>query len=98
MDVGPARLTTWLLCNAGQRIEIIHFSEPPPTRRAPTVSSVVGLSHMTVVIADADGTYDELLAVAGADPVVTDGLKGRSVVFYDPDGHVIRGVPEPLRW
>src|SRR5579862_4680606 len=42
MDVGPARLTTWLLGSDGQRIEIIHFDEPSsprPDRGAP------GLSH-----------------------------------------------------
>ncbi len=35
MDVGTARLTTWLLGVSGQRIEIIHFADPPATESAP---------------------------------------------------------------
>jgi len=93
MGVGPARLTTWLLGSGGQRIEVIHFAEPPspppPDRRAP------GLSHISVLVDDAASTA-RALGVSAIRAAVGDG----TVTFEDPDGNVIVGL-EPgnaLRW
>jgi glyoxylase I family protein len=98
MDVGPARLTTWLLHTSGQRIEIIHFSDPPVVRRPPLPPAGLGLSHMTVVVSDIDSAFAELASIEGTDPVITKGTKARAVVFHDPDGQIIRAVPEALAW
>ena len=85
MDVGPARLTTWLLASGGQRIEIIHFAEPPGPPRADRGGP--GLSHLSVFIDDASSTAREL-AAAGVDAQLTEG----TLVFKDPDGNRIVGV------
>ncbi len=99
MDVGPARLTTWLLHVSGQRIEIIHFWQPPVHQRQSAHRLAAGLSHMTVIIPDdLDAIYAELTKYGGANPTITKGRLGRAIVFRDPDGHLIRGVPERLRW
>jgi len=93
MGVGPARLTTWLLGSGGQRIEVIHFTEPPspprPERRAP------GLSHISVRVDDAASTA-RALGASAIRATVGDG----TVTFEDPDGNVIVGL-EPgnaRRW
>ncbi len=97
MDVGPARLTTWLLAAGEQRIEIIHFSEPPVMARGGSGTSRTGLSHMTVVVDDVREAASELTQ-AGAEPMITKGCAGEAVVFQDPDGHVIRGIPAAQSW
>lgn len=97
MDVGEALLTTWLLAAADQRIEIIHFAQPPVVARAGSGVSATGLSHMTVVVDDAGDAATRLTA-AGYDATITSGSSGKAVVFHDPDGNVIRGVPEPPTW
>ena len=61
MDVGPARLTTWLLAAGDQRIEIIHFTEPPVIARPGSGATGTGLAHMTVTVDDvAEGDVVEL--------------------------------------
>jgi catechol 2,3-dioxygenase-like lactoylglutathione lyase family enzyme len=85
MDVGPARLTTWLLGSGGQRIEIIHFAEPPSPPRVDR--GAPGLSHLTVLVDDGSSTAGELRA-RGIDATVSDG----TVMFEDPDGNRVVGV------
>jgi len=93
MDVGPARLTMWLFGSDGQRIEIIHFYEPPsplrPDRGAP------GLSHLSVLVDDVPLSAAELRA-SGIDTTVAEG----TLRFADPDGNTIVGLErsEATRW
>lgn len=98
MDVGPARLTTWLLGASTQRIEIIHFSQPAVVAREGSGVSTTGLSHLTVVVDNDVAAAVSELEAAGAEPVVTKGAAGEAVVFQDPDGNLIRGVPVPPTW
>jgi catechol 2,3-dioxygenase-like lactoylglutathione lyase family enzyme len=85
MDVGPARLTTWLLGSGGQRIEIIHFSEPPSLLRPGQCAP--GLSHLSVLVDDAISTAREL-GTRGIDAKLDD----KAVIFEDPDGNRIEGL------
>jgi catechol 2,3-dioxygenase-like lactoylglutathione lyase family enzyme len=85
MDVAPARLTTWLLGSGGQRIEIIHFAEPPSPPRVDRGGP--GLSHLSVLVDDPSATARDLEA-RGVGARVTEG----SVIFEDPDGNRIVGI------
>jgi catechol 2,3-dioxygenase-like lactoylglutathione lyase family enzyme len=95
MDVGPANLTTWLYAAGDQRIEIIHFAVPGVVARAGSGTSATGLSHMTVVVDDDVTAVAAALATAGIEARVAKGSAGESVVFTDPDGNVVRGIPAP---
>jgi catechol 2,3-dioxygenase-like lactoylglutathione lyase family enzyme len=97
MDVGPAKLTTWLLGAGDQRIEIIHFSRPSVCRRTGAGTTVPGLSHMTVVMDDLTSLNKELASI-GVKGKETRGAAGQALVFDDPDGTPIRAVTEPLPW
>ena len=97
MDVGPARLTTWLLGVSGQRVEIIHFAQPPSPARVDAAGAELGLGPMTVVVDDVDRAAADL-AAAGVDSVITKGQAGEALAFTDPDGNLIRGVPTPPVW
>jgi catechol 2,3-dioxygenase-like lactoylglutathione lyase family enzyme len=97
MDVGPARLTTWLLTASGERIEIIFFSSPMSPGRTDHARPSPGLSHLTVVVDDVDGVARDL-AAASVEPTITKGRDGEAVLFEDPDGNVIRGVPIASPW
>jgi catechol 2,3-dioxygenase-like lactoylglutathione lyase family enzyme len=97
MDVGPARLTTWLLTTSGQRIEIIHFAQPGSPPREEHDPSSLGLSHLTVVVDNPRQTVDHLIE-RGLDAVLTEGPHGEVVVFHDPDGNPIRGIPDFSEW
>jgi catechol 2,3-dioxygenase-like lactoylglutathione lyase family enzyme len=86
-----------LLAASTQRIEIIHFPEPAVVARDGSGVTRTGLSHLTVVVDDVAAAVPELEA-AGVEPVVTKGSAGEAVVFQDPDGNLIRGVPVPPAW
>jgi catechol 2,3-dioxygenase-like lactoylglutathione lyase family enzyme len=87
-----------LLGASTQRIEIIHFSEPAVVAREGSGVSTTGLSHLTVVVDNDVAAAVSELEAAGAEPVVTKGAAGEAVVFQDPDGNLIRGVPVPPPW
>jgi len=93
MDVGPARLTTWLLRSGGQRIEIIHFAEPPSPPRS--VTGAPGLSHLSVLVDDASSTARDL-----EEGDVRTRFAGGSVTFEDPDGNRVVGFEpsSPMGW
>jgi catechol 2,3-dioxygenase-like lactoylglutathione lyase family enzyme len=93
MDVGPARLTTWLLGSGGQRIEIIHFAEPSsPPRPEP---GAPGLSHLSVLVDDVSSTARDLEQRG-----VRARVAGGSVTFEDPDGNRVVGFQRssPMGW
>jgi catechol 2,3-dioxygenase-like lactoylglutathione lyase family enzyme len=93
MDVGPARLTTWLLGSGGQRIEIIHFAEPSSPPHAEPGGP--GLSHLSVLVDDASSTARDLEKRG-----VRTSLAGGSVTFDDPDGTRVVGFERssPMGW
>ena len=93
MDIGPARLTTWLLGSGGQRIEMIHFDAPPSPPRPD--DGLPGLSHLSVLVDDLASTVRELVA-SGIDASVAEG----NVTLADPDGNRIVGLErdEVTRW
>jgi catechol 2,3-dioxygenase-like lactoylglutathione lyase family enzyme len=96
MDVGPARLTTWLMAAGDQRVELIHFADPPSPQRSQPPVDQLGLSHFTVLVDDVDSSIGELVgrgvtvrgAASGTDPAGS-----AAVLFEDPDGNLIKGVP-----
>lgn len=97
MDVGPSRLTTWLLASGDQRIEIIHFAYPPPRRRAGAGTTAPGLAGVTLQVPELE-TAADCLADAGVPTSLHEGPSGSSLLAHDPDGVEIRCVTQPPDW
>lgn len=97
MDVGPARLTTWLLASGDQRIEIIHFDAPGTERRPGAGQEAPGLAGMTLVVPDL-GRLADRLAAAGVGSLAEGSSPAAGLVAQDPDGVEIRCVAQPLDW
>lgn len=97
MDVGPARLTTWLLASGDQRVEIIHFVDPPTEPRAGAGTTTPGLARITVHAPDLDVAADRL-AGAGVPTTLGEASSGSALLVHDPDGVEICCVTQPLDW
>ena len=97
MDVGPARLTTWLMAAGDQRIEIIHFDRPPVEPRPGAGTEVPGLSHLTVQVDDV-GIAARGLAGARVVTAPIEDENGPALLGHDPDGIPIRWSAAKLDW
>lgn len=98
MDVGPARLTTWLLAAGDQRVEIIHFDHPGVTRRPGAGTEGPGLSSITVRVRELEAEADRLMASGVATTMDRTGKNGPVLQARDPDGNLVRFIAQELDW
>jgi len=95
MGFEEADFTVWLMMRDGYRLELIHFDRPKsaPLPERPRTNSL-GLSHLTVGIAEPEKTLAELKArgVKVWEHTVgnfVEGAPGFMFLFEDPDGFLI---------
>ncbi|MBI3744901.1 MAG: VOC family protein [Chloroflexi bacterium] len=95
MDVGDSEFTTWLMTQNGYRLELIHYKRPasPPHAITPRVN-LLGFSHMTLGVDDAEKTMRELEAKGVKVRRHTHGAfypseEKTMFLFEDPDGLII---------
>lgn len=89
---GEVALTSVYLGLNGVRLELWHFTKPPPERPAPRPMNSIGLTHFAIRVDDIDTAIARAEAHGGrclrstrtrAD---TDGFQSEIVYVLDPDG------------